>query len=149
MKQHYRRLALLLLLATPFYGSVHANEHSKASIEVILVEASNSGSGVDGSLSRYTGTLKRLFKFDSYQQVSRKNLKIDLPGITQSQIGNGNHLKIEAGSSKNGTLSAGLNWTKNKKTLLRTRLNLNSGKPAVLGGPRSKNGSYLLLIILK
>lgn len=140
-------LALAVLLAVPLPAAAAGGESAR--IEVILVEASNSGSGVDQSLNRYAGTLKRLFKFDSYRQISRNSLRVDLPGEAAGGLGNGTRLAIKASPADNRTLRTDLNWTRGGKTLLHTRLNLSRSTPAVLGGPRTQsgNGNYLLLVI--
>ncbi|MGJ8641489.1 MAG: hypothetical protein ACSHYA_19015 [Opitutaceae bacterium] len=136
----------LLLCFAP--ASLQAAE--SAGIEVILVEASSGGSGVDASLSPYAKTLKRLFQFDSYRKVSGSRLKLALPGEVSADLGGqGGRLKIDTDVFSEESIRANLNWTRGSKKLLHTRLQLRRGTPAVLGGPRSDGGSYLLLIIWK
>ncbi len=120
-----------------------------ATIETILVEASNSGEGIDESLESYAPTLRRLFKFDSYRRVDRNRFEIDLPGTEDESIGHGSRLSINARRADNNTLLADLAWSEKGRTLLHTRLNLRRGTPAVLGGPRSTSGAgnYLLIVV--
>ena len=127
-----------------------ASAATSANVEVILVEANNGGSGVDASLSAYTSTLKRLFKFDSYRKVSSNRVALDMPGEAVTTLGGqGGQLTMQAGVSEGNLIRTDLNWTRNGKKLLHTRLQLRKGTPALLGGPRSGDGSYLLLIIWK
>lgn len=143
-----RVLFLFCLLPLLSNQTLEAQNASSAAIEVILVEASNSEAGTDASLKAHSGTLKRLFNFKSYKQVSRKTASVSLPGNQTISLGNGTQLKISA-SPGGRQLSANLDWQQGKRSLVRTRLQLNKGKPAVLGGPRSKNGNYLILITWK
>jgi hypothetical protein len=143
-------LPLLLLLCA--FATAPASAQDKAataSIEAILVEASNAGSGVDRSLARYAGTLERLFKFDSYRRIGGKRFRIDLPGEGGGGIGNGSTLAIEARTAGGNALNADLQWSQGGRTLLHTRVNLRRGTPTVLGGPRSTSGdgNYLLIVV--
>ena len=138
-------LALLNVLLPANQASAQS-----AKMEIILVEASNSAKGVDKSLAPYASTLKRLFKFDTYRKASSSRINLDIPGSGSARLGGeGGSLKVSAESLKGNAIRAGLNWTRGNRQLLHTRLQLRKGTPAVLGGPRSGDGSYLLLIIWK
>lgn len=143
-----RILILICMMSLLCLQTIQAQGTSSASIEVILVEASNSDAGTDASLKPHASTLKRLFNFKSYKQISRKTTKVNLPGEQSLKLGNGTELKISARSGGK-QLSADFDWRQGKRSLVHTRLQLNSGKPAVLGGPRSKDGNYLILITWK
>lgn len=129
-------------------NSATAQNQTPASLEIILIEASNATSGTDGSLKSHASTLQRLFKFNSYREVSRKTTQVPLPGTASVNLGNSTELQIKTGSREK-TLSADLNWKQGNRTLVHTRLGLSKGKPAVLGGPRSDKGNYLILVIWK
>ncbi|MDP4643518.1 MAG: hypothetical protein NWS71_03635 [Opitutales bacterium] len=119
---------------------------STVQIEVILVKASNGSDGIDPALRSYSNTLERLFRFKSYQQISRDSFKVDVPGKATAKLGQGNRLTIDAQSTRNG-IAADLDWSAG----IHARLNLKKGTPAVLGGPKIKDGdgTYLLIIRLK
>ena len=120
-----------------------------ARVQVILVEASNGEGGVDSSLRSYAGTLQRLFKFKSYKQVSRGNLKIDIPGEGSTGLAGGQRLTMKATEGGKRGLMAELTWSRGSKRLLHTRIQLRPGSPAVLGGPSTgRGGSYLLILTL-
>ncbi|MEM1221299.1 MAG: hypothetical protein AAGH40_00940 [Verrucomicrobiota bacterium] len=149
MNRNLPILSLILLTILSGYLSAQpASKSGSASLEIILVEASNSGGGIDRSLQPYAGNLKRLFRFDSYREVQRSQTRLDLPGSTNLSLKNGTTLQIK-GSNDGQTLQADLNWKRKGSSLLHTNLRLKKGTPAVLGGPRSKNGSYLLIITRK
>lgn len=135
---------LLALLPTSLWAA------ESARVEVILVEARNGSSETDPSLSRYGATLQRLFKFDSYRKVSSNRMNLMIPGKGSAKLGEkGGSLTIEADAIQENSIRADLNWKRGQKRLLHTKLQLRKGTPAVLGGPRSDSGSYLLLIVWK
>ena len=143
--------SILLFCILPLFAALNAataQNNTSASVEVILIDASNATSGIDGSLKTHANTLERLFKFNSYHEVSRKTTQLPLPGSSSVSLGNGTQLQIKAGA--NGKkLSADLDWQQGNRTLVHTKLGLSKGKPAVLGGPRSDKGNYLILVIWK
>lgn len=144
---HTYIIACVLLLSGFITQNTFAESGtSTAQIEVILVKASNASDTVDPSLQAYSNTLQRLFRFKSYQQVSRGSLKVTLPGKSTAQLGQGNRLVIDAKPTLGG-VAADLNWSAG----IHARLNLKKGTPAVLGGPKIKGdeGTYLLIILLK
>lgn len=136
--------ALCGLLAAPATALADS-----ARVQVILVEASNGEGGVDSALRPYAGTLQRLFKFKSYDQLSRDNLRLDVPGEGSVGLAGGQRLTLKAGDSGDRGLMAELTWARGSKKLLHTRIQLRPGNPAVLGGPSTgKGGTYLLILVL-
>lgn len=132
------------LLAAPATASAES-----ARVQVILVEASNAEGGVDSALRPYAGTLQRLFKFKSYDQVSRNNLRLDVPGEGSVGLAGGQKLTLKAAEGGKSTLMAELTWARGSKKLLHTRIQLRPGNPAVLGGPSTgRGGTYLLILVM-
>jgi hypothetical protein len=120
-----------------------------ARIEVILVKAGNGEGGVDAALRPYAPTLQRLFRFQQYELVSRKPLRLDVPGEGAVSLSGGQALTVSAASGAGSGIKADLDWTRGSKRLLHTRIQLRTGSPAVLGGPRSDDGTWLLILELK
>ena len=136
----------IFLLMTCFIGApLHAQDNARVS--VILVEASNDGGGVDGSLQPYASTLQRMFRFNTYKQASRGSVRLSVPGEGGTGLPGGQNLSLKALEGGGGSLVAEVNWTRGGKSLLRTRLQLRGSNPAVLGGPRTGGGATQLLIL--
>lgn len=151
MKRSMRHLfafALTLGIFGFLAGDLHA-QGKPAAVEVILVKAGNDGEGVDSSLSAYAGTLQRLFRFKSYRQSSRQTLKLDPSGEDSISMAGGQTLTLKGLGPSGGGLKADIDWRRGSKRLLHTRINLQPGSPAVLGGPRSKEGTWLLILTLR
>ncbi len=139
-----RALILLpVLIAVP--NPLLAQETAR--VEVILVEANNSGKGVDNSLRPYAATLQRLFRFNSYKALSKRSIRAKVPGGGSTSLPGGGELSLTVSGSDGRGLVAEAEWRRGGKRLLHTRIQLRSGSPAVLGGPRTRDGSTQLLIL--
>ncbi len=144
------RLFILLAVVISFcsFTANPLQAAETARVQVILVEASNADGGVDGSLRRYASTLQRLFRFKSYKQVTSKSMKLTIPGEGSVGLSGGQSLALKSSGGDRGGVSAELTWSRGSKRLVHTRLQLRPGSPAVLGGPSSGSGSYLLILVL-
>ncbi|MGJ8652962.1 MAG: hypothetical protein ACSHX8_06780 [Opitutaceae bacterium] len=148
MKRITHITVILLLALLPSLATAVPSQSVKAELQIILVEATNKGTGIDAGLKSYASNFQRLFRFDSYTQVQRSSANLSLPGESKVSLNNGTTLAISA-SNGGPTLLADLEWKRGGSSLLHTRLKLKRGTPAVLGGPRSKDGNYLLIITWK
>ena len=144
-------LGFFALLLFGQSGAILQARDNEARLEIILVEASNGEGGVDSSLRPYADTLQRLFRFKSYRQVNQRSMRLTVPGNSTVSLEGGQSLRLEAEGSGGPGLVAQLTWSRGSQRLLHTRLQLRSGSPAVLGGPRSGDagGSYLLILRLR
>jgi hypothetical protein len=140
-------LAVIFLLAGLFVPA-GADAADNARVEVILVRAGNGEPGVDPGLRAYASTLQRLFRFERYEMVSRKSMHLALPGEGAVALSGGQKLRVSAAAAGSG-VKADVDWTRGSKRLLHTRIQLRPGSPAVLGGPRSESGTWLLILQLK
>lgn len=136
-------IACALLAPAP---QAHAATES-ANIQIILVEASNGDAGVAPSLRAFGPTLQRLFRFNQYREVNRRNLRVAVPGSSTTALGTGQRIELTAAPLEGRALPLELNWTRGSTRLVHTRIQLNPEHPAVLGGPRSESGATLLLIV--
>ncbi|MEX0322084.1 MAG: hypothetical protein AB3N63_07990 [Puniceicoccaceae bacterium] len=144
------RIFILLAAVVTFcnFTATTLEAAESARVQVILVEASNAEGGVDGSLRRYAGTLQRLFRFNSYKQVTSKSMRLNIPGEGSVSLSGGQSLSLKSSGGSRSGVSAELTWSRGSKRLVHTRLQLRPGSPAVLGGPSSGSGSYLLILVL-
>lgn len=150
MKTSMQMKPLLLIILMALCSGLPAQaEEGSARVQVILVQASNSDGGVDRSLREYAGNLERLFRFKSYRQSSRQTLRLNVPGEGSVSLAGGQTLTIRSDGGSRGGLKAEISWKRGSKSLLHTRINLRPGSPAVLGGPRSQDGTWLLILQLK
>lgn len=145
-------LTLLFVIAGTGLLSNAASAAEAAGVQVILVEASNPSDGkggVDPALREYASTLQRLFRFNSYKQLARRGIRMQVPGEGGTGLPGGQKLVLKATEGGGSGLMAELSWTRGGKRLLHTRIQLRPGQPAVLGGPRSNGGTHLLILTLE
>jgi len=140
------RILITMVIATGLAGPMLTDATAEAvRVEVLLVRAADNGNGIDAPLRPYAGNLKRLFRFNSYELVSRKFMSLELPGEARTALAAGQSLSVSAGPN----LKADIEWKRGKQRLLHTRIQMREGKPAVLGGPRDRDGTWLMILQLK
>ncbi len=141
----YFPILLVFVTAIGWAPSVHAAER----VQVILVQADNSGQGVEGSLKPYAGNLQQLLNFNTYRQVARKGIQLDVPGEGSASLPGGQTLLVKAGSQDGPAIIAEVTWMRGNKRLVHTRIQLRKGTPAVIGGPRGGDGPLLVILELE
>lgn len=148
MKTH-RLFFPLVLIATALGLASVARAEGRASVEGILITASNDRGQTDGRLSSYEPTLKRILRFESYRFVGEGSTSLAVPGEGSVGLGNGHELEITAEQSDGKTIHAKVRWIAGGRTLMSTGLVLRPGVPAVLGGPSTgKKGEVYAVIVI-
>lgn len=136
---------LLFAAAVP---SLFAAESGEITVRAILVSASKQPGETDRSLSRYESTLRRLLRFESFQQLGSGKGRATIPGKGRVSIAQGQMLEFTTESSKDDRIRVQLDWRDGSHSFMRTGLVLRPGVPAVLGGPtRGDDSVYALLVI--
>lgn len=141
----YLRLVLILLAFAGLLASARAGQ---ASIQAILITASNDPGKTDGRLAQYEPTLRRILRFESYHFVGDDRASLDVPGSGALTLGGGHSLEVTAEKSGAGAVHLKVRWTAGGRTLMNTGLALRSGVPAVLGGPSTGNKGDVFAVIL-
>jgi hypothetical protein len=136
---------LLLLGILPL--DLIAEEGGTVRLDVILVEAGTGDAGVDPALRAYGTTLKRLFRFGQYRQVSQASVRLSAGASGEARFPGGQQVSLLRQSTAGSGVRVQLRWVKNRTRLLETALTLKGGTPAVLGGPRGEAGSTYILIV--
>lgn len=139
------RLLLPLIFLAGFITGAHAAD--RASLQAILITASNESGKTDPRLARYEPTLRRILRFESYRFAGQGSAALTVPGTGTVNLGNGQHLEIAADDSSRG-LRLRVTWKQGDRTLMETGLSLNPGVPAVLGGPATGKGDEVYAVIL-
>ncbi|MBT5901855.1 MAG: hypothetical protein HOH58_07075 [Opitutaceae bacterium] len=136
---------LLLAAATP---SLFAADGGEVTVRAILVSASKQPGETDRSLSAYESTLRRILRFESFQQLGGGKDRAEIPGKGRVSLGQGQVLEFTTQSSRDDRIRVQLDWRDDSHSFMRTGLVLRPGVPAVLGGPKRGDGSvYALLVI--
>lgn len=143
-----KTIRLLLPLLCLLAGLVPtARAADRASLQAILITASNEPGQTDPRLARYEPTLRRILRFASYRYVGSGSGSTAVPGETNMGLGAGQHLEVTAEDSSRG-LRLRVAWKQGGRTLMETGLSLNPGVPAVLGGPGTGRDDEVYAVIL-
>jgi hypothetical protein len=140
------RMLLLLVCCMGFIHQSRAAE--RASIQAILITASNEPGRSDPRLSNYEPTLRRILRFASYRYMGGGSAVIDIPANGTIALGNGQHLEISTESPQGRGVRLRVEWKLGRRTLMETGLSLSPGVPAVLGGPGTGSGDEVYAVIL-
>jgi hypothetical protein len=137
-----------VLLAVTLSPAVRADD-DPVSVRAILVAASREAGETDRALARYEATLRRILRFESFQQLGSGRDRVALPGEGAFGVGQGQSLRYRAEDAGQGRVRLQLEWQGGSRSFMRTGLVLRSGVPAVLGGPsRPDGGVYALIVIV-
>lgn len=137
---------LLLAFASNFPSVARAAE--RASIQGILISASNEKGQTDRRLASYEPTLRRILRFESYRFLGNDNASIGVAEKGHLSLGEGHELEIETESADGKSVHLRVRWLKGGRVLMNTGLVLRTGVPAVLGGPSTGNKSEVYAVIL-
>jgi hypothetical protein len=145
------RLIPLFLLTLSLLGSAvsaSAADGDTVTVRAILVSASKQPGKTDSALSRYESTLRRILRFETFQQLGTDRDRAAIPGEGSLSLGAGHELMFRTESSQDDRLRVQIVWQAGGRTLMRTGLALRPGIPAVLGGPaRNDNEVYAVIVI--
>lgn len=144
------RLIFSLLVAACFCTAALPTASAQTdavSIRAILVSASRDAGTTDRRLANYESTLRRILRFESFQQLGAGNGRAAVPGEGRISMGQGHTLSFTTEASSDDRIRVQLTWSAGDGDLMRTGLVLRPGVPAVLGGP-ARNSREVYAVIL-
>ena len=124
-----------------------AQAADSVNIHATLILGSNQGGGVDGQLKRYERHLKRVFRFDTFQQKGGGASNVAIPGSGTVNVGGGHQISVNVTDAGNDKLRIAAKWTKSGRALINTTIVSSRNQPTVLGGPASGEGKLILLLV--
>jgi hypothetical protein len=140
------RLTFILLTLGALVGSLQAAE--RASLQGILITASNEPGQTDRRLAPYEPTLRRILRFESFRFHGEDRTSLEVPASGSLSVGDGHTLEVTTERSDGNAIHAKVRWTAGGRTLMNTGLVLRPGVPAVLGGPSTGNKGEVYAVIL-
>jgi len=138
------RLAFLLAALAGFAATGRAD----ATVQGILITASNQPGETDRRLAPYEPTLRRILRFESYHYVGEDSTTVDVPASGTLSVGDGHQLEITTEKADGKSVHVKVRWSSGGRTLMNTGLVLRAGVPAVLGGPAKGNGEVYAVILI-
>jgi hypothetical protein len=140
------RLTFLFAVLCGLTFTARAAGH--ATIQAILISASNESGESDRRLAEYEPTLKKILRFASYRHLGSDNTSLNVPATGNLSLGDGHQLEVSTESNDGKTIHVKVRWTSGGRTLMNTGLVLRPGVPAVLGGPSTGHKSEVYAVIL-
>lgn len=141
-------LRLTLLFAVLAGLALPARAAERASLQGILISASNESGQTDRRLAPYEPTLRRILRFESYRFLGDDRASLDVPASGTLTLGDGHQIEVTTESSDGKAIHVKVRWTGGGRTLMNTGLVLRPGVPAVLGGPSTGNKGEVYAVIL-
>jgi hypothetical protein len=140
------RLSILLLALTGLLTTSRAAD--RASVQGILISASNAAGQTDRRLAQYEPTLRKILRFESYRFLGDDRTSLGVPETGSLSVGDGHDLEIATERGDGNAIHLKVRWTAGGRTLMNTGLVLRPGVPAVLGGPSTGTKGEVYAVIL-
>lgn len=140
-----RTNSLAFLAAITFALSLLASvAHAETvSVRATLILASNDGKGVDSSLRQHERAL-RVFPFDSFKRIGNGQVQLSPKESKTVSFGNGQTVTISYHAMEGNQYRITTNLKQGSKTLVKTTVLANKGKPNYQGANNS-DGSVPIL----
>jgi hypothetical protein len=139
------RFAFLLIALASLAATACAAE---ASVQGILITASNQPGETDRRLASYEPTLRRILRFESYHYIGEDSGRLEVPGSGTLSLGDGHELEVTTEKADGKSVHVKVRWIAGGRSLMNTGLALRAGVPAVLGGPAKANGEVYAVILI-
>ncbi len=143
-----KTIRLTLIFAVLCGLTLAARAADRASLQGILISASNESGQTDRRLAEYEPTLRKILRFESYKFLGDDSTSLDVPASGSLSLGDGHELTVATESSDGKSIHVKVRWTAGGRTLMNTGLVLRPGVPAVLGGPSTGNKGEVYAVIL-
>ena len=135
------RSVLVALLAIGLAGSAQA-----ASIEARLIRASNETGKIDEPLKHIQPKLKKVFGYQSYQQIGVQKAPLQEKGALRLNLGEGIVLLVSPKSLEKKKCMLDLEMYSGKAVLVKSTVRIAQGADVLIKGPEV--GSALLILSL-
>ncbi len=136
-------LALVAGLLTPA-----ATAADGASVNALLITASNQKGGSDRRLAAYEATLRRNLPFDTFRLAGEGSARVGAGGRASISLGRGHQLALQSEAGRGAGIRLKVDWTSGGKTLMSTSLTLQPGVPAVLGRRGGDDGEVPVVLLI-
>ena len=135
------RLALLFAVLGGLTLAAHAAE--RASIQGILISASNESGESDRRLAAYVPNLKRILRFESFHFLGEDSASLAVPATGELSLGDGQRVELVTESSDGKTVLLKVRWGSVHHEYV-----LQRGSTTVLGGSSTGRKGEVYAVIL-
>jgi hypothetical protein len=118
-----------------------------ASVQALLISASNAKGGSDPKLAAYDATLRRNLPLNTFRLVGEGAAAVPAGGSSTVSLGRGHRLELQH-EKGGGGIRLKVQWINGGKTLINTSLTLQAGVPAVLGRRGDDDGEVPVILLI-
>ena len=140
MKRGLTILALVGLLGVVSAAAEVVN------LDAMMILASDDPAPLDRRLERVEFQLRPLFRFQYYRHMGGSSAAVNLPGTANIALGDGYHLEVRASGREGKKVRAEVRWFRGDQPLLSSGVNLQPGKPVILGGVPHDKGKLIVTL---
>jgi len=115
-------------------------------IQAMMILASNQSSAQDPRLDFIEYKLRRVTGFEYFRHYGEGSAVLNVPGVTEIELGHGYRLAINALKAEGGKLKAHVSWLRDGTILLNTVVNMERGAPFALGGIAHEGGTLIVVL---
>lgn len=119
-----------------------------ASVQALLITASNQKGRSDPRLANYEATLRRNLPFDTYRLAGEATTAIPADGRGTVSLGQGHRLELQSEKGGGPGIRLKVQWMNGNRTVLTTSLTLQPGVPAVLGRRGGDDGEVPVVLLI-
>lgn len=137
-------LSLLLLAAAALPARAVAADH--ASVQAILIIASNQKAPADPKLAPYEAVLQRNVPESSFRSAGEGSASVSGNGHATISLGQGHRIELDA---EPGTgIRIKVQWMNGEKVVLSTSVTFQPGVPVMLGRRSSNDGDVPIVLLI-
>ena len=139
------KLTLSLLFAACALSS-HLAAADGATVQAILINASNEKTAADPRLAAYEAELQRMVPESSFRFIAQGTAAVTGSGHATISLGSGH--RIELDRDKGGGLRLKIQWMNGTKLVLGGTFNAQPGVPIMLGNRPSGEGAVPIVLVI-
>jgi len=139
------KLTLSLLFAASALSSTLAAAEG-ATVQAILINASNEKSAADPRIAAYEAELQRMVPESSFRFIAQGTAALTGTGRAAISLGNGHRIELER--EKGGGLRLKIQWLNGSKLVLGGTFNAQPGVPIMLGNRPSGEGAVPIVLVI-
>ena len=137
---HKLLVTVLLLL-----GALSVPAHAEPiTLKATLILASNESLPLDSRLDKVEYQLRRVFGFENYTHYGEATTVANVPSTVTMELGHGYRLELTLSPRRKGGITAEVRWLRGDVVLISTRVGMQRGVPAILGGPPHEGGNLIV-----
>lgn len=142
MKKWTGLLAILALML-----GVASVEAQPIEVEAMLILASNEPAPLDRRLERVDYLLRPVLRFETYRLMGQSTVLLNPESSMTLALGDGHVLYLRTGRDRKNRVE--VSWQRGDTRLLSTAVNLQRGRPTILGGVPQGDGKLIVTLMVK